>query len=115
MPDAGRAASVGLLLAWAGDGHAAAAAPTRVPGALQRAVAAVGRWRAGDPDAAVADLRRFALEADCVPLWLLGELELERGRPREAAEALEAYLRFGGGLDRPRASGPPGPGANRPG
>jgi tetratricopeptide (TPR) repeat protein len=93
VKDSGRAAGVGVMLAWAGSGEASA---TRMmPRGLRRVVVAIARWRAGDPDSAIAELQRFGLEADRLPLWLLGEVQLERGRPREAAAALEAFLRSG--------------------
>jgi tetratricopeptide (TPR) repeat protein len=92
VPDSFEAPQVGFLLAWLGDPGAASGL---VPGEMKRVVAAIGRWRSSDPASAAADLRRFSLEAGQLTLWLLGELELERGRPKEAAAALERYVRSG--------------------
>ena len=92
VPDSFEAPQVGFLLAWLGDPHAASGL---APGELKRVVSAIGLWRSGDPASAAADLRRFSLEAGQATLWLLGELELERGGPKEAAAALEGYVRSG--------------------
>jgi tetratricopeptide (TPR) repeat protein len=85
------AAPLAVALALAGEVEKARALARRHGAEKDEGLLAVVKWRGGDRDGAVADLRALEAKGSGGASYLLGELLVEARRDREAVAALRAF------------------------